>query len=315
MRRSSALAIGATFFLSPAFANAQTPTTTDNIRIGVIPAEIAGEIFYGIDAGFFAKNGLDVELQSFTNGAAIAAGVASGALDVGLSDLVSIISAHARGLPFGYLAPGMLQGEKRPAFANIVAKDSDIHEAKDFNGKTFGTNGLKNIGQISAEVWIDNNGGDSKTMKWIELPAPSIAPAIQQGTIQGAPVFEPVLSAAADGGNRVIYMDKKALAPVYLLSGWVATREWTAAHPGTAERFRTAIRQIAEWANKNQTLSAPILSKYTKIPTPIVDHMHRGEFAIRFDAAQIQPMIDAAVKYGIIAKSFPASELILGGAR
>jgi hypothetical protein len=38
--------------------------------------------------------------------------------------------------------------------------------------------------------------------------------------------------------------------------------------------------------------------------------MHRGDFAVRFDNAQIQPMIEAAVKYGAIAKSLPASDII-----
>jgi hypothetical protein len=42
--------------------------------------------------------------------------------------------------------------------------------------------------------------------------------------------------------------------------------------------------------------------------------MHRGNFALRFDNAQIQPMIEAAVKYGAIPKSFPASEIIFNAA-
>ena len=38
--------------------------------------------------------------------------------------------------------------------------------------------------------------------------------------------------------------------------------------------------------------------------------MRRGDFAIEFVPAQLQPMIEAAVKYGIIDKSFPMSEII-----
>ena len=40
--------------------------------------------------------------------------------------------------------------------------------------------------------------------------------------------------------------------------------------------------------------------------------MRRGDFAGRFDPALIQPVIDAAVKYGVIAAPFRASEIIFG---
>jgi hypothetical protein len=38
--------------------------------------------------------------------------------------------------------------------------------------------------------------------------------------------------------------------------------------------------------------------------------MHRGQFAERFDPAYVQPVIDAAAKYGVIAPGFPASAII-----
>ncbi len=38
----------------------------------------------------------------------------------------------------------------------------------------------------------------------------------------------------------------------------------------------------------------------------------RGDFAMRFDPSLIQPVIDAALKYGAIATPFRASEIICG---
>jgi hypothetical protein len=37
--------------------------------------------------------------------------------------------------------------------------------------------------------------------------------------------------------------------------------------------------------------------------------MHRGQFALANDPKLVQPVVDAAAKYGLIAKGFPAAEL------
>jgi NitT/TauT family transport system substrate-binding protein len=190
MKRRDVLAALTAALAVPASVRAQS-APPEKLSVGLIPAEISAQIFYGIDRGIFAHNGLDVEFEAFTNGNSIAAGLASGALDVGLSDLVSVMSAHVRGLPFGYIAPGLLNGEKTPTYGIIVAGNSAIRVAKDFNGTTFAVNGLKNIVQVSVQAWIDNNGGDSSTVRFVEMPIPAMAPAVARGEVQGQGLTSP----------------------------------------------------------------------------------------------------------------------------
>jgi NitT/TauT family transport system substrate-binding protein len=293
----------------PSALPAQTPAPLA-LHVGAIPSEVAGELFYGIDTGIFKKNGLDVDIQFFNNGGAIAAAVASGALDLGLSDMMSVINAHARGVPFVYVAPGLLSTLKAPTFGLLVPANSPIREAKDFNGKSMAVSGLHNIAQIAASAWIDANGGDSKTVKFVEVPFPSLVPALAQGTIDTSVANEPWMTLATDKGNRLILMEKGALAPAFLLSGWVTTRDWIAKNPEARKRFTVALREIAGWANKNPQAAAPILSKYTKLDVGVIARMHRGEYAERFSPAYVQPVIDAAARYGAIAAPFAASAII-----
>lgn len=301
----------ALLLIAPGFAAAQTtPKAPVTIHVGALTAEVAGELFYGVDMGFFKKAGLDVDIQYFNNGAAIAAAVASGALDLGLSDLMSVINAHAHGLPFVYAAPGLLSTLTAPTFGLLVPPNSPIHDAKDFNGKSMAVSGLRNIAQIAASSWIDANGGDSKTVRFVEVPFPALVPALAQGTIDSSVANEPWMTLATDKANHLIFMEKGALASAFLLSGWVTTRDWAQKNPDTLARFVAAIREIAAWANKNPQAAAPILAKYTKQDLAIVTRMHRGQFAERFDPAYVQPVIDAAAKYGVIAPGFPASAII-----
>ncbi|HXF34693.1 MAG TPA: ABC transporter substrate-binding protein [Candidatus Acidoferrales bacterium] len=288
-------------------AVAQTSATT--IRVGVVPGEISGQIFYGVDKGFFAKNGLDVQVSPFTSGGAIAAALAGGSIDVGMVDLTSMIIGHAKGVPFVGLASGLVNSEKGSTFAIVVRGDSPIRTAKDFNGQTIAVNGLNNIAQISAQSWIDSNGGDSKSVKFVEMPLPLKKDAVLQGKVNGSLDTEPFLTYGIDAGLRPFMMGKTGIAPAYLLDFWAALKDWAAKNPAAVTKFVTSMREASDWANKNHALSAPILAKYTKIPEEVVGRMHRGEFADSNDPKLVQPVIDATAKYGWIAKSYPAAEL------
>jgi NitT/TauT family transport system substrate-binding protein len=310
MNRSEMLALlGGAALAAPTAANAQTPALAP-LRIGVIPAEVASQPFYATDLGTFRGLGIDPQLQFFSNGNAIAAAIAGGSIDVGLSDVVSVINAHVRGLPFVFLAPGLITTNAAPTFGLLVKADSPIHEAKDFNNTTVGVNALNTISQLPFQAWIDKNGGDLKSIKFIEIPLPQSAAAVMAGTAAATVPTEPFLTIGADSGARVILMQKNTLAPSFMVSGWVASDDWIGKNGVLAAKFAAAMKQTAAWANANHTASAAILSKYTKLAPALVDRMRRGTFSTAFNDAEVQPVIDAAVKYGIVSRSFPAAEIL-----
>jgi NitT/TauT family transport system substrate-binding protein len=295
--------------LVPFAGMAQTPPPLPLIKVGIIPVEGGAEPFYAEDMGFFRQQGLNVELQIMQNGAAIAAAVASGSLDVGFADTISIAAAHARGFPFVYLVPALINSYTAPALAVLVAGNGTIRGPKDFNNKTIAVNGLNNITMLPFEAWIDNSGGDSKTVKWVEVPITTANDAVSSGKVDAATTGEPFISFGVDNGLRAIYVDKNGIASRYVLAGFMTTKDWAARNPLLATKFTAAIKEAAQWANGNREGSAQILSRYTKIPLPVVERMKRGELAVDLRSSDFQPVIDAAAKYGIVPKAYPASEL------
>ncbi len=250
-----------------------------------------------------------MQLTPFGSGGAIAAAIAGGGVDIGMVDLTSMIIGHAKGVPFVGLASGLVNSEQAATFAIVVKGDSPIRSAKDFDGQVIAVNGLNNIAQISAQSWIDSNGGDSKTVKFIEMPLPLKKDAVLQGKVNGSLDTEPFLTYGIDAGLRPFMMGKTGIAPAYLLDFWVSTKDWADKNPATVTKFVAAMREASQWANKNHALSAPILAKYTKIPEDVVLRMRRGQFAETNDPKLVQPVIDATARYGWIAKSYPAAEL------
>jgi NitT/TauT family transport system substrate-binding protein len=253
--------------------NAARAQTTIPLKIGIIPAEICGQIIYGVESGSFTSAGLDVQTETFPSGGAIAAALAGGALDIGMVDLTSMINAHVHGIPFVSLAPALVNSNESPTFGIVVRGDSNIRVARDFNNKSIGVNGLNNIAQVSAMAWIDNNGGDSKSVKFVELPLPAKAAAIKAGTIDASLDTEPFLTYGLDQGFRVFLMQVKPIASPYLLDLFAATQDWAQRNRPAVQRFIAAMRATSLWANANRTLTAPMLAKATHIPLDVVQRM------------------------------------------
>lgn len=290
-------------------AGVRPAVAADAVRIGTIPIDPASECFYAQERGAFSRAGLDASIQTFSSGGAVAAGIVGGAIDVGNVDLVTVASAHARGVPLVVLAPAGVYTQAAQTYVLLVKQDSPIKGARDLAGKTIAVNGLKNINQIPTEAWIDNNGGDAKSAKFIEMPFPAMVPALEDGKIDAAAVTEPTLAITA-GKYRVIALNEKNLAPTFMVAGWTARRDWVERNRDAARRYANVMFETAKWANANHAESADILTRATKLPLAIAQKMQRAYYGERMDAALIQPVIDATAKYGVIDKPFPASAIM-----
>jgi NitT/TauT family transport system substrate-binding protein len=291
---------------SAAAAAGDPPAT---IRVGATGNDTAAEVYYAAELGYFKERNLDVQIQTVRNGAAEAAAVAGGALDIGEQNLVSMSNAHVRGIPFEFVAPA---GEYVSAASTtnlLVAKNSPIASGKDLDGKTVAVNALGDLTQIGAEAWIDAHGGHASTVRFIEMTPAEIGPAIVRGTIAAGVVPEPALT-LAQGGTRVLGRPYDALADRFIINGWFANAAWLQQNPSAAKRFADAIAQAGRWANAHHAESAQIFARHSKVQPAVIARMRRATYGERFDPATMQRVIDAAARYNVLTHTFSAEELI-----
>ena len=237
----------------PRIANAQTPAP---LRVGAVPVESGAEAYFGRDMGFFANAGLDVDVVPFNNGAGSTTAIAAGALEIGLSTVTQMANAAIHGVPLVYIAGGSLYNDT-PTIALIVGKNAKITGAKDFIGKTIAVAALKDGTHLPLVVWLSKNGVDPATVSVIELPFPSMVPAIVRGTVVGAVCVEPFITAGADD-VRVQALVLSAVAPRLMTGGFFSTASWVKANLPVARRFAAAMYQTARWAKANPAKSAEI---------------------------------------------------------
>jgi ABC-type nitrate/sulfonate/bicarbonate transport system substrate-binding protein len=117
-------------------------------------------------------------------------------------------------------------------------------------------------------------------------------------------------SSGAEYGAQLGLFKKYGLDVRFLVNGWYARVDWAAANRENVRRFARAITEAQDWANKNRDESGKMPVAFNKVDPAIVAKMTRATFAPRLDRQLLQPVIDAAARYGAIASPFPAGELI-----
>lgn len=281
----------------------------DTVQFATPPLDAGAEVYYALDMGFFRDAGIDAQVQSIANGSAITSAVASDAVDIGFSNMLSVATAFSQKIPVTIIAPGSLYLASDPTSVLMVPKDSPLKTARDLGGKTLAASGLGTITEYAPRLWIDKNGGDSSTVKFVEMTMPQILQALARSQIDAAIVAEPFI-AAARAAARVFADAYDALGPRYLIGVYFTTPAWAKAHADVVARMQRAFARAADWANGHQAQSGAILVKYSKLDPALLATMKRVQYAAKFDPAEMQPVIDLAARYHKIPAAFPATEMI-----
>jgi NitT/TauT family transport system substrate-binding protein len=279
------------------------------IRAGTIPADVSAVITYARDLGYFKDAGLDVQITLMQSGPVIAPAVIGGTLDVGAANIASIAAARERGLLLKFFAPASIATPTTLTDPVMVKKDSPIKTAADLNGKTVAIVAMKTMQHAAFLLWADKHGADSKSIKMIEIPFPEMVGALDAGRVDAAIPSEPFTSQGL-AANRLLGSVYASMPATILVFGFFATDAWLNAHPDEALKFAAAIRKAAMWANAHPKDSADMLVKFTKLDPAVAATMGRAVYATSLDPAEIQPVLDNAVRYGMLEKPLDASEII-----
>lgn len=307
LTRVAALCIGMVL-LAFAGASGQSPAS---ITVGCTLVDDSSTVLYAQQAGLFRKAGLDVKIQSTASGAAASAAVIGGSLQFANSSVMTPIEAHEKGVPLVIAAPGqLLVGSD---FSDAVVKaGSPIKSGRDLNGTTIATVSVTDLNFISMLAWIDQHGGDTHTIRNIELPYAAMVPAVGDGRISAGVMIEPLLTQAVEAGKvQRLGNLYSALGKRFVPTAWLTNANWAASNPDVVRRFNAVIRQAAIYCNAHRAETAVLQSNYTGVDVQTVLHSVRALYDDQPIApSDLQPLIDAAVKYNVIHRQFDAKDLI-----
>jgi NitT/TauT family transport system substrate-binding protein len=313
MKRSALLTLTAGLGLglglgAPARSQNAAPLAT--LHVGGSADMDAAPILYGVNAGVFRRYGLEVVFQKAASGSAVAAAVAGGALEIGKSSVVPLISAHARGVPLTIVAPSVVHRIGMADSALMVAADAPIRTARDLNGKAVSVAGLRDMQWLATHAWLDANGGDSSSVQFLEIPGASVGNALEAGRIAAGTLSEPYITQAlASGKARILAKMVDALGGV-MTTAFFTTAGYAAPHRDVVERFDRAVVEASAYCDIHPDEMTDVMSAFTGIDRTTLNAMIRPAFALDLDPRSMQPIVNAAAKYNVIAQAFNAQELI-----
>ena len=283
-----------------AVAQTLTPVT-----IAAVPAEELTPVMYAIKSGIFRRLGLDVQITWLTNGAAAAAAVVGGSVQFGHGAAYTIILTSSRGIPLKIIAPTSVYTPGYP-FAVLVRKDSPIQTAADMSGKTLAVPSLNALDSLFIRAWLDQNGGDSKNLRFTEMPSSSFLPALDQGRVDAISFAGPLLANALDS-NSVRALVRPLAAVVgkntrFVLSTVYTTAAYAEANPRIVQAFSRGVLEGNAYANRHQADMAPITAEILKVDVATVARSQRVVFREAIDPKDLQPFVDLLNRYNVIDK-------------
>jgi NitT/TauT family transport system substrate-binding protein len=266
---------------------------------------------YAQSSGLFRDAGLDVSLQPAGTGAIVAQAIVGGASDVGKASITSIIAAYARGIPFAIIAPGLSYRKGDPTAGYLVTANSPLKTPLDLQGKVVTCSAIGDIAYLGLRALIDSRGGDSSTVKFVEMPFNAVAIALEEGRVDAGLMGEPNMMQAVRAGKLRYFVDELTGYPRPILEVvYFSTRDYATKNRDTVAGFSKALERAAAYANTHVAETLPLLLPLTGMDLKVATDMRHGYTATSFNAAAIQPVIDLMAKYKNIPHPFDAHELI-----
>ncbi|MGA2393911.1 MAG: ABC transporter substrate-binding protein [Candidatus Lustribacter sp.] len=303
-------------FLASAAAAAAVPHGLDaqqliHLSVGTAPIDAGMPPIIAQKTGIFRRNGLDVDVQVLNSGAAATAALVGGALNASGTSVMGVIAAHLKGVPFQIIAPASLYVSDKPSELLVVKKDSPYRTGADLNGKTIASPALGDLFSITTMAWVDQNGGDSRTLHEIELPPSATPAAISTGRIDAAVLTEPLLSQTINAGiTRVLGKPYDAIAPRFMIAAVVAMADYINANRDAIQRLARSLLEANAFGNAHPDQTAPWLSEITHVDVATIERGHRELFDEALIVGNLQRVIDAAARYKAIDHAFDARDLI-----
>jgi len=288
-----------------AFAQGLVP-----IRVGNVGVSDAGaESLYAQATGVFKKYGLAAEVTGVSGGGAVIAAIVGGSLDIGFANVVSLAQAREHDIPVVALVDGAIYPGSHPDTLLVKARGSALRTGADLAGKTVGVATLNGSLQTCASAWIDKNGGDARTVHFVEAAFGEMAAALKAARLDAAMISEPALS--RDLVDVDVLGDPFfAVGPRWTIGVWLTSKAWAAAHPDVARQFVRAMIETAHWANAHHAETAQLLAGPSHIDIATFAQMTRSTYGDALTAAMLQPQIDAAFKYGGLKQPFDAHAIV-----
>ena len=244
-------------------SGAVTPIT---VQLALVPPKMIFLGFYvAQDQGFFARNGLNVNLVAESTGAQAVRGVVAGRGFFAAGGTDGLASADAAG--------GNLEGiwDYGTDDLSIIAAHS-VKTIKDLSGTTIGVTDKVGPAYTLPVLALASVGLKADAARYAILGGrPALVTALASAKIQAAAFHvDDGLTVAKKDPNVHVIAEMSQVVPQWWYGAVSVDRAYAQAHPDVVKAFLTAMIQAQRWMYANPTGTIAIGVKYTREAPDIV---------------------------------------------
>jgi NitT/TauT family transport system substrate-binding protein len=258
----------------PELPGVTVPDGAEKVTFGYTPVSIFAPVFVAYEKGYFAKFGVDVELQSFAGGSDMVLQAATGNLDLGVGGAgPAYWNAASQDLGLKLIAPGHSEGNPVASplmISKQACEDGSIRSVADLKGKKVAVNAPG-----ATELWLSRalaTGGltlDDVDLQFLSFPDAVVA--LESGALDASIVGEPLATAAENQGIAVRLVDDMDVQNIWPTMVF-ANEQWVTDNPDTAAAvvagYLEASRDLME--NFDDPMNLAIIQKYTDVDPQLI---------------------------------------------
>ena len=263
-------------------ASGAATTGGTRVRLGYVPVQIYAPLFVAQERGYFAAEGLNVELTPVQGGSDSVVQLAAGNFDVAVGGAgAGLFNAAARGVEFTIVAP--MHSERPPVTSPLVisAKRKDeIKSVADLKGKKVAINATG----AATEYWLaqalKQGNLTFDDIQLTALPFRDVPAALENGSLDAAILGEPLTTINEDKGIVAVLSEDfiSDFFSTYLYMGEPILTTNPEVAKGFLRAYLRATRDLQ--GNYMNPEIAEIIEKYTQVP---------AEVTLRSSPAQYDP--------------------------
>jgi nitrate/nitrite transport system substrate-binding protein len=284
----TAMAAVSTFFplgaAREAFAQGAGKLEKQKLKVGFIPITCATPIIMAHPMGFYAKQGLDVDVVKTAGWAVIRDKTLNKEYDAAhmLSPMPLAISlgAGATPTPFTVAAVENINGQA----ITLAMKHKDKRDPKQWKGFKFAVPFDYSMHNYLLRYFLAEHGLDpDRDVQIRSVPPPEMVANLRADNIDGFLAPDPVNQRAVYDGVGFIHMLSREIWDGHPCCAFAASREFVTANPNTFHALMKALMQATAIArnpeNRKNIAEAIAPANYLNQPVTVVEQVLTGTYA------------------------------------
>ncbi len=273
----------------------------------------AAFVAFGIERGTFSDHGLEVEVETTQGGAATIPALLSGDVEVGGSNVVSLLLATSKGLPVRAIAGGTTARDTgEEDFAALLAAEEGTRP-RDLEGATIAVNTLNNVAEVAVKAALGKRGVDPDALEFAEVPFGGMRRALDEGAVDAALTIEPFATQSEQAGHEVLGYPYVETESGMQVGAYAVAERFAEAEPDAVEGFRAAITETAEYVAAHEDEFRTFLAEREEVPADLAGDIVLPRWTGEVDTDSVEHTARLMRRYGLVERPIDTGRLLPSG--